>query len=291
MRQLAVVIALSLPCAPALAAKKGKAASSPAKKAKPDAAPEPAAPPAETKPPATPAPTATPAPAPAPTPAPAVTPSETPAPAPPKPAVTASRGGTKGGATLGDGKAIYAGLAGGLPTYNGGGYGGVEAAIVFGAGVIDVGVAVRFSAYPVGFAAGAQARYHVFGDGALHLALELGVFVPAYFSYSFVGPLPRGFGATTVGLSLEPGVLLSYFVNDSLEVIAGLVVPVAPLFLPIASAYAAFNLRAGIVYGLSSSLGLVVYVEGGPGLTAVPALAHVTPVGQAMLHLGVQYAL
>jgi hypothetical protein len=187
--------------------------------------------------------------------------------------------GTRGGATLGGGSGAraqlnfggygYGGGFGALGIFGVGGYGyaGLEGAYIISLSPdMDVAVGGRLPFWPFGLAPGAQLRYRVMNQGNFQLAIDAGLYVPMYFAG--VGVV----GTFAIGVSLEPGVMASYFLKDNMEVYFGLIVPIG---LQTFTAFGAsnfslfFNMRGGFAYTLKkSNIGFYGNIDLVPGFFA-----------------------
>lgn len=182
--------------------------------------------------------------------------------------------GTRGGATLGEGNGVRGGILGGAGTalannYPWGAYGnvGLEGYFILGLGAdMDVALGARIPFWPFGIAPGANLRIRFIGGGSFQLALD----ASAYFAILFA---PR----FAFIFSLEPGLMASYFVKDSLEVFFGLVVPVGFGVQALPGTTAAlftvgWDMRGGIAYTFKTiNLGIYGQLDLVPNLWLVGA--------------------
>lgn len=168
--------------------------------------------------------------------------------------------GTRGGATLGTGNGARADIFFGNHFWNDGfGYAGVEGQYIFGLSPdIDLGVGARLPFWPFGIAPGAQLRWRLFTAGQFQLALDASLHVPISFG---------GFGGIAFGISVEPGVMMSYFLKDNMELYFGLIVPVSPILAPNVIFQIGFDARVGFAYTLKkSNIGFFAGIDLAPGL-------------------------
>jgi len=155
---------------------------------------------------------------------------------------------TKGAAALGSGMAMRAGLNVSTAQDINTGVIGLEAGLLISLGKeLDLGINLRVPMFNIGLSPGALVRWSFIDDTRFHLAAVAGINVPMMFN---------GFA---LGLSVEPGVLMSYFINDNVELFSGLLFAYAPLFtnqwgLP-GSGHAGFigTLRNGLAYQITNS--------------------------------------
>src|SRR5262249_45302524 len=144
---------------------------------------------------------------------------------------------------LGSGMAMRAGLNVSTAQDINTGVVGLEAGLLVALGKeVDFGINLRVPMFNIGLSPGVLLRWAFVDDARFHLALVGGVNVPMMFN---------GFA---LGLSVEPGILMSYFVNENVELFTGLLFTYAPLFvnqwgLP-GSGHAGFigTLRNGLAY-------------------------------------------
>lgn len=139
--------------------------------------------------------------------------------------------GTRGGATLGgqNGANVMlhgGGAGGGISGY---GLGGIEGHYFLSLGQkTDLGIGGRLPFWPFGVAPGVKLRHGFISGQKFQLALDISAYVPIYFTGYFVGPAASGI---VLGLSIEPGVMMSYFFKDNMELYFGAFVPVGMRFI------------------------------------------------------------
>jgi len=160
----------------------------------------------------------------------------------------AGRLSMKGAAALGSGMAMRAGLNVTTAQDINNGVIGIDAGMLFSlAKELDIGFNLRIPMFNVGLSPGAAVRWAFIDDTRFHLALVGNLQVPMTFN---------GFA---LGLSVEPGVAMSYFVNENVELFTNLLFAYTPLFtnqwgLP-GSGHAGFlgTLRNGLAYQVTNS--------------------------------------
>ncbi|MCC6809270.1 MAG: hypothetical protein IT381_17715 [Deltaproteobacteria bacterium] len=159
------------------------------------------------------------------------------------------RWGTLGGTTLGEGMALRAQIGGGSMLNHNNGYLNLDAGLLIALGqsfdlVVDLKLPLlgNFGVIPaIGI------RFNLVDDKVFHLALVANVGVPIIFS-----------PGVSVGLNVEPGLVVSYFFSERVELFSGLLFRYSPLFMSpflTGSGHAAFHgiFRLGLAYTLSSS--------------------------------------
>lgn len=201
--------------------------------------------------------------------------------------------GTRGGATLGQGggaNAILtfgAGSALGYGIPDGHGWVGLEGHWFFNLGEdFDFGLGLRLPIWPIGIAPGAKARIRVMNSGKFQLAIDASAYLPMYFVGYFA---PGSAGSSfLLGLSIEPGVTMSYFIKDNMELYFGVIVPVNFTFVPGFGFGMLFNFRGGFAYTLKrSNVGLFADINLAPGLAT--GIAAVNGLFVFTLNAGVQF--
>lgn len=141
--------------------------------------------------------------------------------------------GTRGGATLGQGDGARAGFtAGGGGLWGGLGVFALEGQYIIGVNEnFDIGLGGRVPLWPFGLSPGAEFRPRLLNKGRFQLAMDIGVFLPMYFAGYYYGPGPA-VATFSMGVSAEPGVMMSYFIRDCMEVYFGVIVPVGLELVP-----------------------------------------------------------
>jgi hypothetical protein len=125
---------------------------------------------------------------------------------------------------------------------------------------MDLGVGARLPFWGFGIAPGAQFRWRLFTSGQFQLALDASLYVPVSFA---------GYGQVVFGLSAEPGVMMSYFFKDNMELYFGLIVPISPWLAPVVLFQIGFDARVGFAYTLKkSNIGFFAGFDLQPGLYA-----------------------
>lgn len=181
--------------------------------------------------------------------------------------------GARGGATFGGRSGLRALFFGGTHFFNDGyGFLGIEAAYVHGfSRDFELGFGVRFSTWPqgiargvnagYGFAPGVDAKWRLVDTGSFHLAI-------ATTALAAITPVGM-FGGMTIGMTVEPAVVVSYFIRDNMELFGGFYIPITPLFLPVPLVQIAFSPRVGFAYTLKSSgIGFFAALDIAPGFFA-----------------------
>lgn len=181
--------------------------------------------------------------------------------------------GARGGATFGGRSGLRALFFGGTHFFNDGyGFLGIEAAYIHGfSRDFEMGFGVRFSTWPqgiargvnagYGFAPGIDVKWRLVDSGSFHLAI-------AASALAAITPVGM-FGGMTIGMTVEPAVLVSYFIRDNMELFGGFYIPVTPLFLPVPLVQIAFSPRVGFAYTLKSSgIGFFAAFDISPGFFA-----------------------
>jgi len=173
--------------------------------------------------------------------------------------------GMRGGASLGSGMGAYAEFKAGTASDVNNGFLNVNAGMLFALGRhFDIGFNLRVPMFNLGVSPGLAVRWELVEDKSFHLALVGNLQVPMLFVPGF-----------WLGLSIEPGIMASYFVNDRVELYGGVLFAVTPLFInpwvP-GSGHVGFagTFRAGIAYTLSSSnVGFYANIDVGAGYQPV----------------------
>jgi|GEM_PF-5457685 len=133
--------------------------------------------------------------------------------------------GMRGGATLGSGQGLRASLHSGIEDSSLG-YGYVGAEVVYMKALgrnMDIGVGARVPLYPFGITPGVEFRYRALVSEKFHLSMNANLYLPLTFA-----------PVVLFGLSIEPGIMMSYFAMKELEIFWGLQTPIHPI---LASSY------------------------------------------------------
>ena len=165
--------------------------------------------------------------------------------------------GTRGGATLGEGNGARANIFFGNHAFNDGyGFAGVEGQYIWGLSQdMDLGVGGRLPFWPIGIAPGVEWRWRLFTSGPFQLALDASAWIPVSW-----------YGYGSFGVSLEPGVAMSYFFRDNMELFFGGFLPVTPLFAPVVQFQMGFDARVGFAYTLKrQNIGFFANFDFAPG--------------------------
>ena len=210
----------------------------------------------------------------------------------PKALDVADRWGLRGGATLGDGMAMRVQFSAGTPQNVNAGYLNLEAGMLFALSKsFDIGFNLRVPLFNFGVSPGLAVRVNLIGDTNFKLAIVGNLQIPFMFT--------PGFG---VGLSVEPGIMASYFFSERTELYTGLMFAVQPIFsnpwVP-GSGHVGFSglYRLGFAYTLSTSnTGFFINADVGGGVDPIRQLIIVgnraTAVAfNAALTTGVQFKL
>ncbi len=172
------------------------------------------------------------------------------------------RWGTRGGATLGEGMALRVQVGGSTAQTIASGSLNVEATLLFALGrSFDLGVNLRGALLgQFGVSPGLAVRFNLVDDKIFHLSLVGNLQVPVIIS-----------PGVSVGLGVEPGLMVSYFFNERVELFSGLLFAYTPIFLngqlP-GSGHASFigTFRLGMAYTLSTSnMGFYVNADASAG--------------------------
>ena len=187
--------------------------------------------------------------------------------------------GTQGGSTLGHGNGARANLFF-SNRVNGDGYGwaGVEGYYIVGFDA-DVNLAIggRLPFYPFGLSPGLELKWRLIADKPFQLAFNFAAFVPIVFA---------GYDTLTVSLTLEPGVLMSVFIRDNMELYFGPILSFAPFVAPAPVFQVGLVHRLGFAYTLKSkNLGFFGHFEFGPGYY-VPGTVHTGALRSTFIFTG-----
>jgi hypothetical protein len=172
---------------------------------------------------------------------------------------------TRGGATLGEGFALRVQVGGGTANNINNGYLNAEAGMLFALGKnFDIGFNLRVPMFQLGVSPGLAMRWQLVHDNAFHLSLVGNLQVPMIFVPGF-----------WLGLSVEPGLMVSYFFNERTELYTGVYFIYSPLFInpwvP-GTGHAGFAglFRLGLAYTLSdTNVGFFANFDVGAGYEPV----------------------
>lgn len=164
------------------------------------------------------------------------------------PAAPSAAYSTRGGATLGDGMAMRVQFGGNTMQNVNTGHMNIEAGMLFALSKsFDIGFNLRMPLFNFGVSPGLAIRLGLVDDTKFMLSLVANVQVPMIFA-----------PGTWVGLSVEPGLMMSYFFDSRVELFGGLLFNYSPLFVnpwvP-GSGHAGFSgtFRLGLAYNLLNS--------------------------------------
>jgi len=127
---------------------------------------------------------------------------------------------TRGGATLGSGMALHAEFTAASQQNINSGYLNLGAGLIVALGEnFDLVINLRVPLVQLGLSPGAGIRLRLIDDAQFHLSLVGNVQVPMIYVPGF-----------WIGLSVEPGLMMSYFFSDRTELYSGLLFAWTPLF-------------------------------------------------------------
>jgi hypothetical protein len=185
----------------------------------------------------------------------------------------------RGGASLGNGMAAFAGLNATTSRNVNNGFVNVQLGMLFAASDnFDIGFNLRVPMFGFGLSPGASMRYTALRDNRFALGIVANLNVPMIFSSP----------GTWVGLSVEPGLMASYFVNDNVEFFSGVLFTYAPLFMnPYVpgSGHATFmgTFRAGLAYQVTNSnVGFFANIDLSAGYEPVRTLILIGSTGTGL---------
>ena len=179
--------------------------------------------------------------------------------------------GTRGGATLGAGDGVRGQLLFGYHAHLLSGGVGLEGFYILGMSRdLDVGIGGRFPFFPFGLAPGANVRFRFFERDAFQLAFD----GSAFLAFDLAG-VPGG--NVIISLHLEPGVMGSFFIMDSVEIFFGALLPLSFMGAPAAANSFAFGMgiphfRVGGAFTLKTmNLGFFAQIDLRPQLLSAGA--------------------
>jgi hypothetical protein len=169
--------------------------------------------------------------------------------------------GLRGGATLREGIALRAQFSAGTAQNINNGYLNAELGMLFAVGQhFDIGFNLRVPAFQLGVSPGIALRAELIDDGQFHMSLVGNLQVPMILYPGF-----------WIGLSVEPGLMVSYFFSERTELYSGLLFVWSPLFQNpwvAGTGHMGFAgiFRVGLAYTLgASNIGFYTNIDAGMG--------------------------